>query len=222
MTNVIYQAIIPDPNLKPIKRDLYKKAAKTVKRYADNIGSDYMISNTKFFPQYPPHFESFRVLVDPLFDKYDNVLVVDADVFARNTSESMFDLYKGFAACTNRLFAAPEHHARVKKRRKEYSVLKEPLNSGIVLYNKDDRLKLRPHVKREMQRCARIVPGRDQLALNCLARDHFGGFKHIDPKHACYLREEEHKEAILVHVAGRNRDTYFETPEKWHQLFEVS
>lgn len=212
MKNLIFQSLVNDPKLKKIKHELYRKCCKTVERYAENINVDYLLTTDKYFKAFPPHFEMFRALAEKRFDSYGKILFVDADVFASNTNDNFFDYYETFSACKN---------ISINKKRPEFPLSDDFLNSGIVLFDRNSREKIKPYFMKEMRRCKNIVPGRDQLAMNYLAFIYLGGYTRIDPTHACFLREKEAQKAILVHVAGRNRDLYFENMAFWDKHFET-
>lgn len=214
MKNVIVQVLVEAPNLGERKRVIFQKCCSTVQRYAENIGTEYVLETNQYFKNYDPHFEIFRVLAEDKYLKYDNVLFVDADVFAQNTLKNLFDLYPSFAAQRAAV-------SRQKAKRPEFEISDDFFNSGIVLFTRESREALIPHYKKEMQRCKKIVPGRDQLALNKLVFEHLGGYVRFDTKHACYLKDQEAKKSTLVHVAGKCRKLYSENQKFWDSHFEV-
>lgn len=222
MKNIIVQIFIKQAGLSPIKEEIFRKAVSTVERYATNVGADYRCFTERQNKSLDSHFEIFRIINDPKFQDYDNVLYVDADVFIRDTSESMFDLYKGFAACKefqNALFDV----------RPEYKMWgKEFLNSGVILFSNENIKQIRnSNYKELIQKHRRTIPGRDQLVLNLIAHEKLGGYNQISREHVCFLREEDgtpeeyHEKAIMIHLAGRNRDNYLEESDKWDKHFNV-
>lgn len=213
MKTLIIQALIPNASLNEIRRGIYETCCTTIKRYAKNIGSDYILERSPFFRHLPPHFDVFRIMAEKRFLQYDKILFIDADVFALDTEENVFEYYDGFCACKN---------PGGKTHRPEYQISPDFLNSGIIFFNQKTISTLKPHYQQEMKRCARTVPGRDQLALNKLAYNILGGYKQINSNHACYLRDDEAQEAILVHLAGQNRQIYLADKEKWDAHFKVS
>jgi hypothetical protein len=69
---------------------------KSFEIYAKEIGCEYMFSDEKVFTHDEKHYtadmyECLRVIYDPYFDQFDNVLFADADIVA-NTKENIFDL----------------------------------------------------------------------------------------------------------------------------------
>ena len=62
--------------------------------YAKKVGADYLFSDNdpKFVTgNLAPHFEVLRLVYDEMFDSYDKVLFVDADIHPE-TDESIFDV----------------------------------------------------------------------------------------------------------------------------------
>lgn len=81
--------------------ELYKKSAelswKSFAKYAEKINATHHKTDKRVFTKgagVDTHiylFECLRVIYDPIYDKYDNVLYVDSDIIC-NTEENIFDL----------------------------------------------------------------------------------------------------------------------------------
>lgn len=73
-----------------------KASVKNMKAYANRIGADHLFEH---MPQwvtnlgsYSPHYGCFKPVFDKNFDKYDNILYVDIDVFAIDgLTDNIFD-----------------------------------------------------------------------------------------------------------------------------------
>jgi hypothetical protein len=96
--NLIYQYFIPYTggdskyNYGAIGLPEWAKIGKkSAEKYAKAINAEYMFSDKIFMHATLNVFESFRVVFDPTFDKYDNVLVLDIDTIV-NTTDNIFDI----------------------------------------------------------------------------------------------------------------------------------
>ena len=217
MKTLIYQNIVNEPDLQENKRLLFDTAATTVERYANNIGSEYLLSREKYFPNYHSIWGIFRILKDPMFKQYDKVMFVDGDVFARNTDNNIFKKYHSFAACRNT--ENDRSHMRP-----EYKLFGPRFfNSGVVIFNPEDIDKLsKNNPDKYMKEYQNVKPGRDQLALNVMAHQILGPYIEIMKRDACYLKDEsESMTAPLVHLAGRDRQKYWNNIDFWNEQFEV-
>ena len=216
MKKIIYQNVVYEHDLHPLKRSLFDDACRTIERYAGNINSEYLISKKNYFKGYDSIWGIFRILDDPLFLEYDQILFIDGDVFARNTDYDIFKKYKQFSACRN---LTNEN----SKRRPEYKIFGDRfLNSGIVMFTPESIEKFRNlDIHKYMKTYKSVKPGRDQLALNIMVKDSIGDYNEIDKSDACYLKDDEAETAPLVHLAGRCRDKYFAEQKHWDNLFEV-
>ena len=146
-----------------------KAGVKNMKAYADRIGADYLFEDNpkyvKNLGSYSPHYGAFKPVFTPSFyEKYDNILFADTDVFAVDgLTESIFD---GFDAdlgiCTepfqpkarrvspgsitterDEIWAKViETTWNVKMPRTEEGLLKV-YNSGVVLYSNKGMAKAR-------------------------------------------------------------------------------
>lgn len=215
--SLILQVYNKREDLNPLKAKIFEKAIKTVRRYANNIGCDYILEEDLFFQNYHPVWEIFRVLESKEYDHYDRIVYIDADVFAKNSNLDIFKDVKVFGACQEAPGALPRSRPEVQLWGDEY------FNSGIVVFTKESIKKLRALDPAHYRRTYRDqIPGRDQYALNLMAMASFGGYEHIPRSSACYLREPFHvKEATLVHLPGRCRDIYLANPAKYDKMFEV-
>ena len=94
MKNIIYQYWKGD--LKP--GVVY--STELIKEYAERIGADYRFDHNKTIAgkvcSIPIYYEPANPLVDPYFDEYDNVALIDIDVFpVENLNENLFDQLNG-------------------------------------------------------------------------------------------------------------------------------
>ena len=90
MKNLIYQYYLP-----------YNKGEKTpqwveigvqsAKQYSDAINTEYMFYDKPYLNSSIAVFESLRLIFDPLFDQYDNILLLDVDMII-NTTDNIFDI----------------------------------------------------------------------------------------------------------------------------------
>jgi len=90
MKNIIYQYWKGD--LKP--GVVY--STELIKKYAESIGAEYRFDHNKTIAgkicSVPIYYEPANPLVDPYFDDYDNVALIDIDVFpVENLNENLFD-----------------------------------------------------------------------------------------------------------------------------------
>ena len=137
-----------------------------MKIYADRIGADYLFEeNPRFVTNlggYSPHYGSFKPIFDASFDKYDNVLFCDTDIFpVDGLTESIFDNFVAdVGICTEPLqpklrketpgritSAHDERWASIIKGkwnadmpRNEDGLLKV-YNSGVVMWSRKGRMK---------------------------------------------------------------------------------
>lgn len=71
-------------------------SVKAMKNYAEEIGAEHLFElGPKFVTdlgKYSPHYGQFKVVFDESFDKYDQILFTDTDVFpVEDLQESIFD-----------------------------------------------------------------------------------------------------------------------------------
>lgn len=81
------------------RSSLYKSMAeisrKSFEMYAEHIGCQYMYSEEKWLTRghnhgVSPLYEILRIVYDPMFDQYDDILFTDIDIVV-NTKENIFD-----------------------------------------------------------------------------------------------------------------------------------
>jgi len=94
MKNIIYQYWQGD--MKPG----VKESTRLIKEYADKIGAEYRFDHNITIAgkvvNVPIYYEPANPLVDKSFDKYDNVALIDIDVFpVEDLSENIFDQLNG-------------------------------------------------------------------------------------------------------------------------------
>lgn len=94
MKNIIYQYWKG-----PLKPGV-QASSKLMKSYAERIGAeyrfDYNIDIASKTVNVPIYYEPANPLVDSSFDKYDNVALIDVDVFpVEGLEENLFDAHKG-------------------------------------------------------------------------------------------------------------------------------
>lgn len=141
--------------------------------YADRIGVEYIFeSNPRFlknffgydFAQYSPHYGAFKPVFDASFDKYDNILFCDTDVFPLDgLEENIFDSFTGEIGICTEPFQPKQRTittGRITSKQDERWAkmvkdiwntevprtedgLVEVFNTGVVLYSKEARLKAR-------------------------------------------------------------------------------
>jgi len=71
--------------------DWVKKGTLSAKEYAKKIQTQYMFNTQAYMNSTLNVFESLRLIFDPQFEKYDNILLLDVDTIV-NTKESIFDI----------------------------------------------------------------------------------------------------------------------------------
>lgn len=141
-------------------------SVESISQYAKRIGADHIFEeNPRFVTNlggYSPHYGSFKPIFDESFHEYDNVLFLDADVFA--VDELNENIFENFTAdigiCTEplqpalrkqgagKITAATDElwaktilkHWNVQMPRDDNGLLKV-YNSGVVLYSKAGLLK---------------------------------------------------------------------------------
>lgn len=149
-----------------------KASVGLMSQYAKAVGADHLFEQNPLWlrkqginlGRYTPHYGQFKVVFDPHFEQYDNVLFLDTDIFPIDgLTENIFDIDVGdIGICTEGLqpdlrkkisgpicHTADERWASVIKRvydknmpRRADGLLKV-YNSGVVLYSKQGRLSCR-------------------------------------------------------------------------------
>ena len=51
-----------------------------MKDYAERIGAEYIFDDNQGWIKSNPYYGAFRPVIDPEFDKYDNILFADCDI----------------------------------------------------------------------------------------------------------------------------------------------
>ena len=219
MKNLIIQFYIKDSGLDRRKETLYHKCMTTVKRYANNIGWDYVLEDTKYFPDYDAQWQLFKIFESNQYDHYDRIVILDSDVFIRNITENVFEKYKSFSACREVDNPIPRTRPEFVRWGNEY------FNTGVLVIMKEDIQILRNslNISKYRKKWKRIIPGRDQMALNAMIDDTLNSWQRINRKDVCFLREHVALGLLspVVHVAGRCRDIYHDDMEFWDNYFDI-
>ncbi len=72
---------------------LEELSIKNISNYAKNIGADYQFLEGQVFRDHLTHHCQKIFMLDPSFDEYDNVMMLDIDMFATNSEkENVFDV----------------------------------------------------------------------------------------------------------------------------------
>lgn len=111
--NLIFQYLILDSNVNTrpkvnglSRKQLYSKTGdisrRSFEKYAELVGADYQFATDRYVSKdhdnYRAYFfEVLRIIYDPQFEQYDDILFTDCDVVA-NTNENIFDLFDGEVA----------------------------------------------------------------------------------------------------------------------------
>lgn len=223
--DMVLQYNIKQNNLNPIKSKLFDDAVSTIKRWSEQHNYRYLCGTTtkfhKVLKNYTGEWGIFDILLTPYYEQFDNILFVDADVFSTPDATDWWEKYKHlpFAACLE----TPETLKRQTERTAAYKRFDNHFfNSGIAHFSREGILEMKKlNVEGYMRLYKNTKPGRDQLALNMLVNESFGGFTGIDRNDACFLKCPEANDAQFVHIAGRNRDKYMEEFEYWQNHFGV-
>tara|TARA_R110000787_G_scaffold90681_2_gene191324 strand:- start:415 stop:1218 length:804 start_codon:yes stop_codon:yes gene_type:complete len=140
------------------------------KAYAKRIGADHVFElNPRWrtnLGKYSPHYGQFKLVYHEPFEKYDNILFTDSDVFAvEGLNENVFDNVKGKDIGICREDFQPESRAKTRggaingewdekwvqaierkwgvKMPRTESGLPKVYNSGVVLYSREGIMKMR-------------------------------------------------------------------------------
>lgn len=215
--NLILQCHIPESKTPKETSQIFDNAIKTVKRYANNIGWDYIIETKQRFPSYKALWEDFRVFESDLYLHYDKIAYVDTDVFAKNTSLDVLSKYNKFSACIECTQTNYEKRLEFQYFGKNY------FNSGVFIIDRNtiNFIKNNLNINNYMKKFRKAKPGRDQLALNLMCRDAKITWNRIDRKDICFLRSKENKLAPLVHLAGQCKRKYIEEKDYWDDHFDI-
>lgn len=142
-------------------------SASRMKEYADEIGVDHLFyDNPKFdlierdLGLFTPHFACFIPIYDESFDKYDDIAFIDADVFpVDGLTDNIFDDFNGEIGIVPESFTTEQpfsyHNPEWEMWRRFLADNYDTdiplrnngdvrvLNSGVVLYSKEARIKAR-------------------------------------------------------------------------------
>lgn len=139
-----------------------KAGSKAMKEYADVIGVDYLFEDNprtyKNFGKYSPHYGQFKILKHSKFEKYDNIMFADTDVFpVYGLDKNVFDKFTGDVSVAEEPFQpawrfenknhhighyADEKWADIVTKRFKTKLRRTPeglmkiYNSGVVLYSR--------------------------------------------------------------------------------------
>lgn len=98
MSNLIYQYYLPykghDAKYNDPKESIpqwAKIGIASARKYAEEIGVEYMLGDKPYMNSSINAFESFRLIFDKTFDQYDDILLLDVDMIV-NTKENVFDI----------------------------------------------------------------------------------------------------------------------------------
>jgi len=192
--NLIYQLYIPytGPNKNIIREgengfpDWATIGMKSAQAYANKIGVQYELSTEKTFNAPNQLLEKCRVYLDPYFDQFDKVLFLDLDTIV-STDDNIFNVNindvglvqdggdgapRGFI---QNIVNNIESYGGVKLP-KSKTVLNEKryLNSGVVLWSKQGRIKARERFGglKEINRYRETLKLNEQPYLNLMLNLH--------------------------------------------------
>lgn len=210
MKNLIYQYW--DGNLTPG----CLAGSTAMKQYGNRIGAEYLFEHNPRFVtnlgSFSPHYGSFKLVYDKQFQKYDNVLFTDTDVFPiEGLTENIFENFDAeIGICTEpfqpkqrakssgaicgardeKWAAAVKSHWNVDMPRTSEGLLKV-YNSGVVLYSNKGLIKARQ----------KFVPFKEYV--NLINSKNIGSF---------YTSDQSYLHAML-HVCKMN---YVELDNGWN------
>lgn len=139
-----------------------KRSVMYFKHYAKIHNADYFFFVDRYINSISNFFESLRVIKDPLFDAYDIILYVDVDVIPKDFSKNIFDIefidVAGWPEWRHPDLAVPVNWSKSKALTSRFSDFNAPIikpktiqssirmiNSGVVLWSKEARLRAREH-----------------------------------------------------------------------------
>lgn len=138
MKNIILQHF--DGNL----RELDKLSIENIKNYSIHVGAEYqLITGKPFRPHLTPPCQKV-IAIDERFDSYDNVVMLDIDMFApRRIKHNIFEVTGiGVYSEIQKLL-----HNKLVERYKKISSLSAPYWGGsIYKFTKEQRIQLRNHL----------------------------------------------------------------------------
>lgn len=129
-------------------------------KYAEKHGADHHFFRDRFINATSNFFEVTRIYMDPIFDQYDKVLYLDVDVMPKNMDANVFDLdvvdIAGWPEWRHPDISVPVNWsatAALSQRFKDFGAPLLPaktnssgvrmINSGVMLWSRDARLKAR-------------------------------------------------------------------------------
>jgi len=194
MANLIYQYYLPFTG---DNKDIIKEEAngfprwanlgiKSAKKYASAIGVEYELSTEVTINAPNQNLEACRVFLDPYFDQFDKVLMLDVDTLV-DTTDNIFDHNikemgmiqdggpgspQGFI---NSAISKLEAYGNIQfKRSTTFPSEKRYLNGGVVLWTKEGRLKARELFggMPEIERYRNTLRMNEQPYLNLMINKH--------------------------------------------------
>lgn len=193
-SNLIYQYYLPftGPDKGVIKEEsngfpLWANLGiASAKKYANNISVQYELSTEITINAPNQNLEACRIFLDPYFDQFDKVLMLDIDTLV-NTKENIFNQKiqdigmiqdggpgspQGFI---RNIISQLESYGEITfKKSKTFPNEKLYLNGGVVLWSKGGRLKARKlwGGMPEIQRYRSILKMNEQPYLNLMINKH--------------------------------------------------
>jgi len=158
----------------------------SAKKYANSIKVKYELSTDVKINAPNQNLEACRIFLDPYFDDFDKVLMLDIDTIV-NTKDNIFDLEikdvgmvqeggpnspKGFI---NKIVNTLENYGDITfKKSSTYPNEKRYLNGGVVLWSKEGRLKARERFggMEEIIRYRNTLKMNEQPYLNLMLNKH--------------------------------------------------
>ncbi len=219
---LIYQINIQSPEL---HGDLpfYDICIDSVSKYCEFYGIDHIVQEECLLGWHP-YFEKLNAL--PYLDRYDKVLILDADVFITRLAPNIFDEDTGnFSAVIEReLPLTPVYFDKIRRYSdKIYRSLDgdwkwdengaEFFNAGVMVLSgieEDPRgfLDRFKHIKAD---------GQDQTLFNLWVKTSNLDFKHLDWRwNVLYGAVEDISQAYFVHFF-----LYYAMPEKGNEIAEI-
>jgi lipopolysaccharide biosynthesis glycosyltransferase len=193
-SNLIYQYYLPftGPDKGVIKEESNgfpfwaNLGIASAKNYANDIGVQYELSTEITINAPNQNLEACRIFLDPYFDQFDKVLMLDIDTLV-NTKENIFNQKiqdigmiqdggpgspQGFI---RNIISQLEAYGEITfKKSKTFPNEKRYLNGGVVLWSKDGRLKARKlwGGMPEIQRYRSTLKMNEQPYLNLMINKH--------------------------------------------------
>jgi hypothetical protein len=125
--------------------ELEELSVKSVRKYAESIGADYQLIRGK--PFNPNLIDTCQkvIIIDEHFDAWDNVLMVDADVFVnKNLTKNVFDAV-GIGVHAEPW--QPKLHKRISLQHSDIASINHPYWGGAIYkMSRDLRKKLRDQI----------------------------------------------------------------------------